>query len=67
MGLLPLLGGATAAYLASSLMMKTSIMTEKIARRRPEEGLRGREHRPPQKSITTEQVPPSREAPAAEP
>jgi H+/Cl- antiporter ClcA len=36
MGLLPLLGGATAAYLASCLMSPTSIMTEKIARRRPE-------------------------------
>jgi H+/Cl- antiporter ClcA len=54
MGLLPLLGGATAAYLASSLMMRTSIMTEKIARKRPEEGLRGHAHRPSQKSMTTE-------------
>jgi H+/Cl- antiporter ClcA len=34
MGLLPLLGGSTAAYLASCLMMRTSIMTEKIARKR---------------------------------
>jgi H+/Cl- antiporter ClcA/CBS domain-containing protein len=33
MGLLPLLGGCTAAYLISCLMMKTTIMTEKIARR----------------------------------
>jgi H+/Cl- antiporter ClcA len=67
MGLLPLLGGATAAYLASSLMMRTSIMTEKIARKRPEEGLRAGAHRPRQKSMTTEQAPATREAPAAEP
>ncbi len=33
LGLLPLLGGCTAAYLASCLMMENSIMTEKIARR----------------------------------
>jgi chloride channel protein, CIC family len=33
MGLLPLLAGCTAAYLVSCLLMKTSIMTEKIARR----------------------------------
>src|SRR6266542_674920 len=33
LGLLPLLGGCTAAYLISCLMMSTSIMTEKIARR----------------------------------
>jgi H+/Cl- antiporter ClcA len=32
-GLLPLLGGCTAAYLIASLLMKNSIMTEKIARR----------------------------------
>jgi len=32
-GLLPLLGGCAAAYLVSSIMMRTSIMTEKIARR----------------------------------
>ncbi len=32
-GLLPLLGGCTAAFLISSLMMRHSIMTEKIARR----------------------------------
>jgi H+/Cl- antiporter ClcA/CBS domain-containing protein len=32
-GLLPLLGGCTAAFLVSSLLMKSSIMTEKIARR----------------------------------
>ncbi|HVJ85079.1 MAG TPA: chloride channel protein [Caulifigura sp.] len=32
-GLLPLLGGCAAAYLASSLLMRNSIMTEKIARR----------------------------------
>jgi CIC family chloride channel protein len=34
MGLLPLLGGATAAYLMSCLLSRTSIMTEKIARKR---------------------------------
>lgn len=33
MGLLPLLGGCTASYLISCLLMKNSIMTEKIARR----------------------------------
>ncbi len=33
MGLLPLLGGCTAAYLVSALLMRNSIMTEKIARR----------------------------------
>lgn len=33
LGLLPLLGGCGAAYLLSCMMMKTSIMTEKIARR----------------------------------
>ncbi len=33
MGLLPLLGGCTAAYLVSSLLMRNTIMTEKIARR----------------------------------
>lgn len=33
LGLLPLLGGCGAAYLVSCVMMKTSIMTEKIARR----------------------------------
>lgn len=32
-GLLPLLGGCAAAYLVSSIMMRNSIMTEKIARR----------------------------------
>jgi H+/Cl- antiporter ClcA len=32
-GLLPLLGGASAAFLVSSLLMRHSIMTEKIARR----------------------------------
>ncbi|MDF2694194.1 MAG: Chloride channel protein [Labilithrix sp.] len=32
-GLLPLLGGCTAAYLVSCALMKHSIMTEKIARR----------------------------------
>ncbi len=32
-GLLPLLGGCSAAYLISALMMRTTIMTEKIARR----------------------------------
>ncbi|MFO0760233.1 MAG: chloride channel protein [Byssovorax sp.] len=32
-GLLPLLGGCAASYLVSSLLMKTSIMTEKIVRR----------------------------------
>lgn len=33
MGLLPLLGGCAAAFLISSLLMRHSIMTEKIARR----------------------------------
>ncbi|MDP9035883.1 MAG: chloride channel protein [Myxococcota bacterium] len=33
MGLLPLLGGCTTAYLVSALLMRHSIMTEKIARR----------------------------------
>jgi H+/Cl- antiporter ClcA len=33
LGLLPLLGGCAAAYLVSRLMMRHSIMTEKIARR----------------------------------
>jgi H+/Cl- antiporter ClcA/CBS domain-containing protein len=33
LGLLPLLGGCTAAYLVSSLLMRNSIMTEKIVRR----------------------------------
>lgn len=33
MGLLPLLGGCAAAYLVSALMMRHSIMTEKLARR----------------------------------
>jgi chloride channel protein, CIC family len=33
LGLLPLLGGCTASYLVSSLLMRNSIMTEKIARR----------------------------------
>ena len=33
MGLLPLLGGCTAAYLVSAMLMRNSIMTEKIARR----------------------------------
>jgi H+/Cl- antiporter ClcA len=33
MGLLPLLGGCSAAFLLASLMMRHSIMTEKIARR----------------------------------
>jgi CBS domain-containing protein len=32
-GLLPLLGGCAASFLVSSLLMKNSIMTEKIARR----------------------------------
>lgn len=32
-GLLPLLGGCAAAYLVASLLMRNSIMTEKIARR----------------------------------
>jgi chloride channel protein, CIC family len=31
--LLPLLGGCTAGYLASSLLMRNTIMTEKLARR----------------------------------
>jgi CBS domain-containing protein len=33
MGLLPLLGGCAASYLVASLLMRTSIMTEKIVRR----------------------------------
>ena len=33
LGLLPLLGGCAAAYLVSSLLMRNTIMTEKIARR----------------------------------
>jgi CBS domain-containing protein len=33
LGLLPLLGGCTASFLVSSLMMRESIMTEKISRR----------------------------------
>ena len=33
LGLLPLLGGCTAAYLVSCMLMRNSIMTEKIARR----------------------------------
>jgi H+/Cl- antiporter ClcA len=33
MGLVPLLGGCTAAYFVSGLLMKQTIMTEKIARR----------------------------------
>lgn len=33
LGLLPLLGGCTASFLVSSLLMRNSIMTEKIARR----------------------------------
>ena len=33
LGLLPLLGGCTAAYLASCFLMRNTIMTEKIARR----------------------------------
>jgi H+/Cl- antiporter ClcA len=33
MGLLPLLGGCTAAYVVSAMLMRNSIMTEKIARR----------------------------------
>ncbi|MBW7887148.1 MAG: chloride channel protein [Bacteroidetes bacterium] len=33
LGLLPLLGGCTASFLVSLMMMKNSIMTEKIARR----------------------------------
>lgn len=32
-GLLPLIGGCTAAYLISALLMRNTIMTEKIARR----------------------------------
>src|SRR5690606_13494351 len=32
-GLLPLLGGCAASYLVASLLMRNSIMTEKIARR----------------------------------
>ncbi|HJV49726.1 MAG TPA: chloride channel protein [Holophagaceae bacterium] len=33
LGLLPLMGGCSAAYLISALMMRNSIMTEKLARR----------------------------------
>ncbi|MEA2465470.1 MAG: hypothetical protein QOJ98_3217 [Acidobacteriota bacterium] len=33
LGLLPLLGGCTAGYLVSSLLMQNTIMTEKLARR----------------------------------
>jgi H+/Cl- antiporter ClcA/CBS domain-containing protein len=33
LGLLPLLGGCSAAYLASALLLRNSIMTEKIVRR----------------------------------
>jgi H+/Cl- antiporter ClcA len=33
LGLLPLLGGCAASYLVSALLMRTTIMTEKIARR----------------------------------
>src|SRR5690606_24017783 len=33
LGLLPLLGGCAAAYFVSSLLMRNTIMTEKIARR----------------------------------
>ena len=33
MGLLPLLGGCTTSYLVSAMLMRNSIMTEKIARR----------------------------------
>ena len=33
LGLLPLLGGCTAAFFASALLMRNTIMTEKIARR----------------------------------
>jgi CBS domain-containing protein len=33
LGLLPLLAGCSAAYLVSTLLMRTSIMTEKLARR----------------------------------
>ena len=33
LGLLPLLGGCTAGYLASALLMRNTIMTEKLARR----------------------------------
>ena len=33
LGLLPLLGGCTAAFLVSALLMRNTIMTEKIARR----------------------------------
>jgi CBS domain-containing protein len=33
LGLLPLLGGCAASYLVASLLMRTSIMTEKIVRR----------------------------------
>ena len=33
MGLLPLLGGCSMSYLASSALMRNTIMTDKIARR----------------------------------
>ena len=33
LGLLPLLGGCTTAYFVSCLLMRNTIMTEKIARR----------------------------------
>src|SRR5438045_9612315 len=33
MGLLPLLGGCTAGYLVSAMLMRNTIMTEKLARR----------------------------------
>src|SRR5205814_6935788 len=33
LGLLPLLGGCSASFLVSSLLMRNTIMTEKIARR----------------------------------
>jgi H+/Cl- antiporter ClcA/CBS domain-containing protein len=38
LGLLPLLGGCSAAYLVSLLVSRTSIMTEKLARRGTEAG-----------------------------
>ena len=40
LGLLPLLGGCTAAYLVSLLLMRHSIMTEKLARRGSERARR---------------------------
>src|SRR5204862_7395158 len=33
LGMLPLLGGCTAGYLVSALLMRNTIMTEKLARR----------------------------------